>query len=105
MLGVCLKLCMLVAFAVQVAHQVVVPDLADARARKNNDQIREAVSRAFTFPLAITLGALVLAALWGENLLAIFGPEFAARQDPAADPAGLPARPRLCSGRAPCCSP
>jgi O-antigen/teichoic acid export membrane protein len=73
---------MLVAFAVQVAHQVVVPDLADARARKNNDQIREAVARAFTFPLAITLGALVLAALWGENLLAIFGPEFAAGKTP-----------------------
>lgn len=82
MLGVCLKLCMLVAFAVQVAHQVVVPDLADARARKNNDQIREAVSRAFSFPLAITLGALVLAALWGENLLAIFGPEFASAKAP-----------------------
>jgi O-antigen/teichoic acid export membrane protein len=82
MLGVCLKLCMLVAFAVQVAHQVVVPDLADARARKNNDQIREAVARAFTFPLAITVGALVLAALWGENLLAIFGPEFAAGKTP-----------------------
>ena len=82
MLGVCLKLCMLVAFAVQVAHQVVVPDLADARARKNNDQISEAVSRAFSFPLAITLGALVLAALWGENLLAIFGPEFASAKAP-----------------------
>jgi O-antigen/teichoic acid export membrane protein len=73
---------MLVAFGVQVAHQIVVPDLADARARKNNDQIRDAVSRSFSFPLAITVGALVLAALWGENLLAIFGPEFAGAKAP-----------------------
>ena len=67
---------MLVGFAVQVAHQVVVPDLADARARKDNNSIREAVLRAFAFPLAVTIGAMVVVALWGESLLAIFGPEF-----------------------------
>jgi O-antigen/teichoic acid export membrane protein len=67
---------MLVGFAVQVAHQVVVPDLADARARKDKERIGEAVLRGFAFPLAITVGAMVVVALWGENLLAIFGPEF-----------------------------
>lgn len=77
-LGVCLKLSMLVGFAVQVPHQVVVPDLADARARKDKDKdsIREAVLRAFAFPLAITVGAMAVVAFWGESLLAIFGPEF-----------------------------
>ena len=35
-IGLCLKLALLVGFAVQVAHQVVVPDLADARARKDH---------------------------------------------------------------------
>lgn len=75
-IGLCLKLALLVGFAVQVAHQVVVPDLADARARKDHDTIRDVVLRALAFPLAITLAATAVAALWGESILAIFGPEF-----------------------------
>jgi len=75
-IGLCLKLALLVGFAVQVAHQVVVPDLADARARKDHDSIRDVVLRALAFPLAITLAATVVVALWGGSLLAIFGPEF-----------------------------
>ncbi len=75
-IGLCLKLALLVGFAVQVAHQVVVPDLADAHARKDPGTIREVVFRALAFPLAITVAAMVVVALWGETLLAIFGPEF-----------------------------
>jgi O-antigen/teichoic acid export membrane protein len=74
--GLCLKLALLVGFAVQVAHQVVVPDLADARARKDHDTIRDVMLRALAFPLAITLAATIITALWGEYILAIFGPEF-----------------------------
>jgi O-antigen/teichoic acid export membrane protein len=66
-IGLCLKLALLVGFAVQVAHQVVVPDLADARARKDHDSIRDVVLRALAFPLAITLAATVVVALWGEQ--------------------------------------
>ena len=93
-LGLCLKLLVLVGFAVQVAHQVVVPDLADARARKDKARSERRCCARFAFPLAITFGAMVIVALWGESLLAIFGPEFAERQAAAADPDGLPARPR-----------
>jgi O-antigen/teichoic acid export membrane protein len=75
-IGICLKLALLVGFAVQVAHQVVVPDLADARARKDPASIREVVVRALAFPLAITVAAMAVVALWGETLLSIFGPEF-----------------------------
>jgi len=75
-IGLCLKLALLVGFAVQVAHQVVVPDLADARARKDPASIRDVVLRALAFPLAITVAALVVVTLWGESLLAVFGPEF-----------------------------
>ncbi|MGZ8399769.1 MAG: lipopolysaccharide biosynthesis protein [Methyloceanibacter sp.] len=81
-LGLCLKLSLLVGFAVQVAHQVVVPDLADARARKDNSSINDVVLRAFAFPLAITVGAMAVVALWGESLLAIFGPEFTSAKTP-----------------------
>jgi O-antigen/teichoic acid export membrane protein len=81
-IGLCLKLALLVGFAVQVAHQVVVPDLADARARKDPDTIKEVAYRALAFPLATTVAALVVVALWGETLLAVFGPEFAGAKLP-----------------------
>jgi O-antigen/teichoic acid export membrane protein len=75
-IGLCLKLALLVGFAVQVAHQVVVPDLADARARKDHGPIRGVLARALAFPLAVTLAAMIVVLLWGEQLLGIFGPEF-----------------------------
>ena len=81
-IGLCLKLALLVGFAVQVAHHVVVPDLADARARKDPSAVGEAAFRALPFPLAATLAAMVAVALWGETLLALFGPEFAGAKLP-----------------------
>ncbi len=75
--GVCLKIAVLVGFAVQVAQYIVQPDLADAHARKSYAPIQRAMLKALGFPLAATLGAMVLFALWGNQLLALFGPEFA----------------------------
>lgn len=80
--GLCLKLALLVGFAVQVAHQVVVPDLADAHARKEHGAIRDVVLKALGFPLAVTIAALVVVALWGETLLSLFGPEFTGAKVP-----------------------
>jgi O-antigen/teichoic acid export membrane protein len=79
-LGVCLKLALLVGFAVQVAQQVVVPDLADAHARKSYDTINASMLKVLGFPVAVTLGALICVSFWGDRLLALFGPEFAAAQ-------------------------
>ena len=75
-IGLCLKLALLVGFAVQVAHQVVVPDLADAHARKERGAIRGVALKALGFPLAVTIAAIVVVAFWGETFLALFGPEF-----------------------------
>jgi O-antigen/teichoic acid export membrane protein len=80
--GLCLKLALLVGFAVQVSHQVVMPDLADARARKDEGPIRATLTRALWFPLAVTVAATAFVALWGEQLLAIFGPEFVGAKIP-----------------------
>ncbi len=74
--GLCLKLALLVGFAVQVAHQVVVPDLADAHARKDHSVIRDVALKALAFPLAVTVAAILVVALWGETILSLFGPEF-----------------------------
>jgi O-antigen/teichoic acid export membrane protein len=79
---VCLKLALLVGFAVQVAHQVVVPDLADAHARKDHGSMRGVLLKALAFPLGVTISALILVALWGETLLALFGPEFTGAKIP-----------------------
>lgn len=83
-LGLCLKLSLLVGFAVQVAHQVVMPDLADARVRKDASAMREVLRKALGFPLLMTLGALATVALFGEQVLAIFGPEFTSAKLPLA---------------------
>jgi len=79
---VCLKLALLVGFAVEVAHQVTVPDLADAHARKEHDAIHAIVLRSIAFPLVATLGALLATALWGETILGLFGPAFAGAKVP-----------------------
>jgi|GEM_PF-826452 len=80
--GLSLKLALLVGFAVQVAHQVVVPDLADAHARKEHGAIRDVVLKALAFPLTVTLAALAVVALWGETILSLFGPEFTGAKIP-----------------------
>jgi O-antigen/teichoic acid export membrane protein len=82
--GLCLKLSLLVGFAVQVAHQVVVPDLADARVSKDEGATREALRNALGFPLLVTLGALATVVLFGHELLAVFGPEFTSAKLPLA---------------------
>jgi O-antigen/teichoic acid export membrane protein len=61
---------------------VVVPDLADAHARKDHRSIRDIMLRALGFPLVITVAALAVVALWGETLLSLFGPEFAGAKMP-----------------------
>ena len=80
--GLCLKLALLVGFAVQVAHQVVVPDLADAHIRRERGAIRDVLLKALGFPLIVTFAALVIVALWGQTLLSLFGPEFTGAKVP-----------------------
>lgn len=81
-IGICLKMALLVGFAVQVAHQVSVPDLADAHARKEHGHIDTIALKAIGFPLAATLGAMLVVALWGETILSLFGPDFTGAKVP-----------------------
>ena len=81
-IGLCLKLSVLVGFAVQVAHQVAIPDIAEARAHKDQNALRETLVKALGFPVAITFIATVLVLLFGGQLLAIFGSEFAGAKWP-----------------------
>ncbi len=74
--GLCLKLSLLVGYVVQVAQQMAVPDLADARIARDSDGIRAAVRRATLLPFAITVAATLGCALVGDRILGVFGPDF-----------------------------
>jgi O-antigen/teichoic acid export membrane protein len=75
--GVSLKLALLVGFCVQVAHQVILPDLSDAHARRALGRTREKLLAASFLPVAFTLTATIAAILGGEHVLALFHPDFA----------------------------
>ncbi len=78
--GLCLKLALLVGYFVQVAQQIAVPDIADARHAGDGAAIRRAAWRSIAMPVLLTLGSLACVGLFGRELLAIFGPQFAEGQ-------------------------
>lgn len=75
--GIALKLAVLIGFGVQVAHQVIIPDLADARAARRLGRTSDTMRAAAAFPIAFTLAALIATALFGDIILAVFHPDFA----------------------------
>jgi len=80
--GIALKTSLLVGFAVQVAHQVALPDLAEAHERGDAPGIAHSLWQATAFPAFVTGVALVAAAGGGEWFLALFGPEYVAAKWP-----------------------
>ena len=80
--GVALKTSLLVGFAVQVAHQVALPDLAEAHERGDMPGIVHSLWQATAFPSFVTGAALLAAAAGGEWFLALFGPEYVAAKWP-----------------------
>lgn len=74
--GIVLKVSLLVGFAVQVAHQVALPDLAEAYERKDAAKIARSLWQATAFPAVITTLALIAAMFGGERFLLLFGPEY-----------------------------
>jgi O-antigen/teichoic acid export membrane protein len=80
--GVALKTSLLIGFSVQVAHQVALPDLAEAHERGDASEIWRSVWQATAFPSIVTGMALLAAALGGERFLALFGSEYASAKWP-----------------------
>lgn len=78
--GIALKLAMLVGFGVQVAHQVIIPDLADAHASRRLRGAGDVMRAAAAFPVVFSLVALVAILLVGDRVLALFHPDFAEAQ-------------------------
>lgn len=80
--GVALKTSLLVGFAVQVSHQLALPDLAQAHEQSDSPGIDRALWQATAFPSIVTGGALISAGVGGEWFLAMFGQEYTAAKWP-----------------------
>lgn len=80
--GVVLKTSLLVGFAVQVAHQVALPDLAEAYERNDASKIERSLWQATAFPTVVTAFALIAAMFGGEKFLLLFGPEYVTANGP-----------------------
>jgi O-antigen/teichoic acid export membrane protein len=78
--GLCMKLAMLAGYMVQIAQQMVVPDLADARRNSDTVAVESILRRAMIVPAVATAGAVAVVAVFGKLLLTAFGPGFAAGQ-------------------------
>jgi O-antigen/teichoic acid export membrane protein len=76
--GIALKISMLIGFIVQVTHQMSLPDLAEAHQRGNTEELLDALLRSTLLPVLITAAALVGAMFWGDQILRLFGPGYAA---------------------------
>ncbi|MEM7398240.1 MAG: lipopolysaccharide biosynthesis protein [Pseudomonadota bacterium] len=75
--GLCLKLSFLVGFIVQIAHHVASPDLAEARNARAEGAFQHALRKAVFPPAIATLGIMIIALLFGDTILSLFGPDFA----------------------------
>lgn len=74
--GIALKLTMLVGFTIQIAHQMSLPDLAEACHRKDSEKMTHALSASTVLPAIITLVTLAFVLFWGDRVLAVFGPDY-----------------------------
>jgi O-antigen/teichoic acid export membrane protein len=74
--GAALKMAMLFGFFVQVIHQTMLPDLAEAAERRRLDAAVGATIFANRVAFAFVLASAGFVALFGERLLGIFGAEF-----------------------------
>ena len=74
--GVSIKIAMIVGFGVQVAHQVILPDLSEAYARRQKEEIAGLLLRAAPFPIAFASLSFFITILFGRQALFLFGPEF-----------------------------
>lgn len=74
--GIALKISLLIGFAVQIAQQVALPDLAEAHEREDVHAVGRSLLQATIFPSLVTGAALFGSAFLGEWFLSLFGPQY-----------------------------
>ncbi|MDB5554500.1 MAG: polysaccharide biosynthesis related protein [Rhizobium sp.] len=74
--GVCLKLALIVEYAVSLIHELAAPDVSDALARKQTSTVDAAIARVNFMAVVATLLAVVGVIVLGRFVLSVFGPDF-----------------------------
>jgi O-antigen/teichoic acid export membrane protein len=74
--GVCLKLALIVEYAVSLIHELAAPDISDALVRKQSLTVDMAVARVNVMAVFATAASVVGVIVLGHLVLSMFGPDF-----------------------------
>jgi O-antigen/teichoic acid export membrane protein len=74
--GVCLKLALIVEYAVSLIHELAAPDVSDALARKQSATVDSAIARINVMAVGATFAAVIGTIVLGRFVLSVFGPDF-----------------------------
>jgi O-antigen/teichoic acid export membrane protein len=74
--GVCLKLALIVEYAVSLIHELAAPDISDALVRKQSSTVDMAVARVNVMAVVATLASVIGVVVFGRLVLSMFGPDF-----------------------------
>ena len=76
--GVCIKITFIMAYAIQITHQILLRDASDAYNAGSQQQLLGVVSKANRYTIAVTLAGLIMTIAFGSKILEIFGGDFTA---------------------------
>lgn len=74
--GVCLKLALIVEYAVSLIHELAAPDISDALVRKQSSTVDLAVARVNVMAVFATLVSVAGVFIFGRLVLSMFGSDF-----------------------------
>lgn len=76
--GVAMKIAALLVFAVQIAHQILLRDAANAHLAADRHKMHRIIQKANVFAIASSFASLIALLLLGTFVLGLFGSEFQA---------------------------
>ncbi|WP_306261612.1 oligosaccharide flippase family protein [Pararhizobium sp. IMCC21322] len=76
--GVAMKIAALLVFAVQVTHQILLRDAANAHLAADSQKMHRIIGKANVFAIVSSIASLIGLLLFGKFVLGLFGPEFQA---------------------------
>jgi O-antigen/teichoic acid export membrane protein len=80
--ALCIKIAMIVGFGVQIAHQILLPDLSDAYARRRLSDTTPVLLKGAPFPILFSAFALLGTVMFGKSILSFYGPQFEYAEGP-----------------------
>jgi O-antigen/teichoic acid export membrane protein len=74
--GASIKIALFLAFSIQAVHQLILRDAADALQSQDHPLLSAILAKANAINIVTSLGATLAVALFGRDILRLFGPEF-----------------------------